>query len=489
MSAFLLFLLMAWGLTAAGRQIAAWLRLPERGLGDRTGLIGFALGLGFFAYAMLLLGLAHGFYPVAALLLVLLLFTVGLREHGRMAQGTRLTAGGWYPATPSGWAVTVIFALFTTIALSGVYAPPTLIEWDSIAYHLADPKIYVQAHRIYYLPWEDHSNFAFNLEMCYTFGLLFHSVPLAKFFHFACAVGLACATYRLGALLFSARIGLWGALLLASCPIVFWEAGTAYVDLAVTFYTIVTLIAVVHGIQENSDAWLGVSAVIMGLTLGTKGTALGVLGLLAVGLLIWRLAQRQGVGRSLGKTVLWCLIALAVGSPLVYQIVRLYGKPRLSVLLFGLRGALLERRGRCRLRRMERSFWGGASSRRCAVGSMELADEPPSRTPHLDSEKFIQRLSDSTHDGHAGAHCCPLFPDVSSGSYPPGGQDTVRVCAGQSPGLVRDGAARPLHPAAPAGIVSSRRLGARTRPVTAGARGPRAAGPHGLLAGVFIHDR
>ncbi len=315
MSALLLFLTTAWGLTAAGRQLAGWLRLPEWATGLERNLIGFALGLGVFAYAMMLLGLAHGFYPAAAATLLVALYLVGVREHGRMLGQLRARLASGFSSAPSGWAAAALFALFSLVALSGVYAPPTLTEWDSVAYHLADPKLYAQAHRIYDLPWEDHSNFAFNLEMCYTFGLLFHSVPLAKFFHFACAVGLVCAVYRLGERLFSARVGLWGALLLISCPIVVWEAGTAYVDLAVAFYATLTLLALAHGIQEKSDAWLRLSAVLMGLTLSTKGTALGVLGLLAAGLFVWRLTQRQGLGRSIGLTALWGVVALAVGSP------------------------------------------------------------------------------------------------------------------------------------------------------------------------------
>jgi hypothetical protein len=315
MLTFLLFLLIAWLMTAAGRSLVAWLRLPnDATLLERT-LIGFAVGLGLLAYGMLLLGLAGGFYPGAAVGLLAVLLLLGGREHGRMVTQIRARFARGFSLTPLGWGAAVVFLLLVVVALSGVYAPPTLIEWDSVAYHLADPKLYVQAHRIYYLPWEDHSNFAFNLEMCYTLGLLFHSIPLAKLFHFACGVCLIAAVYRLGTLLFSSRVALWGALLLASCPIVFWEAGTAYVDLAVTFYATLTLLALTHGVRERSERWLWIGAVLMGLTLSTKGTALGVLGLLTLGLLAWRCSMKQGVARSIGLAALWCVAALAVGSP------------------------------------------------------------------------------------------------------------------------------------------------------------------------------
>ena len=315
MTALLLFTLTAWATTAAGRSLLRRFRLPETITPLEENLTGFALGLGGLAYAMLLLGLAHGFYPISAAGLIAVLLLLGGREHGRMAAQVRARFARGFSQTPPGWGAMTLFLLLAAVALCGVFAPPTLTEWDSIAYHLADPKIYVQAHRILYLPWEDHSNFAFNLEMCYTFGLLLHSVPLAKLFHFACGVGLVCAAYRLGSLLLSARIGLWGALLLASSPLVFWEAGTAYVDLAVSFYATLTLLALAHGVRAKNDAWFGLGAVLMGLTLSTKGTALGILALLTVGLLVWRLRERRGTAHSIRFVLLWAAAALAVGSP------------------------------------------------------------------------------------------------------------------------------------------------------------------------------
>lgn len=320
MMAMLWFLMIMIVVTAAGRQVAAWLRLPADATLLERNLVGFAIGLGVLAYGILLIGLAGWLRPapVMGFLLVLALLGVLLGQEGRAMRREFIACLRAVSQMPRwGWGVSALFGVFAVVSLFGVYTPPTSgWEWDSLAYHLADPKIYVQHHRIFYIPWEDHSNFAFTAEMWYTLGLLLNSVALAKWFHFSCGVGACLATYALGARHLAPRVGLWAAGLLASMPLVFWEAGTAYSDLATTFYTMVTLLAVANGVRLRDERWLRVAAVLLGLTLSTKATALTTVGLLTLGLLIWRIwVRRESVGYAVRRLALWSAIAFVVGSP------------------------------------------------------------------------------------------------------------------------------------------------------------------------------
>lgn len=322
----------AWGAAAAGRAGLAVLRTgPEMSRLERT-LFGFGLGLGLLAALMLALGLGGGLFRPLGFAVPLVLLAIGGRQHREMAAELR----GWAKTVRlTGWdrALTALFAAFALVGLIGCFAPPTThLEWDSIAYHLADPKIYLQAHRLVFIPWEDHSNFAFTAEMWYLYGLLLGGVnagiPLAKLFHFACGAGTCLAIYALGARLFSPSVGKVSALLFGSLPIVFWEAGTAYVDLAAAFYTTLTLLALGQGMARRDDRWLRLSAILMGLTLTTKATALGTLGLLALGLLLWRLRGLKETPLSAVKSAaLWGVIALAVGSPWLVKSAILTGNP------------------------------------------------------------------------------------------------------------------------------------------------------------------
>jgi len=327
--AFALFLIMAWIATASGGQMARLLRLPTDASRLERGLVAYALGLGLLAYGMLALGLAHGLSPLGAGLLLVVLAAAGGREHARLGRALRLRASRGMQGPRWGWAVAAILAVYALASLAGVYSPPTSLEWDSLAYHLADPKIYIQAHRLVYLPWESHSNFAFTAEMWYTAGLLLGGVPLAKWFHFSCALGACLAIYALGSRHLGATIGVWGAVLFASTPLVFWEAGTAYSDLATAFFATLTLLALANALSslvaDNLGGaappvffspWLPVSAALMGLTLSTKATALSLLALLALGLIyVLRRVAKQPWGRGLRTALAWVALALLVGSP------------------------------------------------------------------------------------------------------------------------------------------------------------------------------
>ncbi len=56
-----------------------------------------------------------------------------------------------------------------------------------------------------------------------------------------------------------------------------WEAGTAYTDLATTFFGCVSLLALANGMRRHDNRWLFISAVLLGLTLSTKATSLSIL--------------------------------------------------------------------------------------------------------------------------------------------------------------------------------------------------------------------
>ena len=325
----LLFLVTAWAATAAGRAVLRLLRLEDGPTRLERNLLGLALGLGMLAYGMLTLGLLGGLYRPAGIGLLFLLVIAGFRQHQAMAQELRDTFRRGVRLSPWGWVTVVLFLLLALIPLVGVWTPPTAaLEWDSLSYHLADPRLYLQAHRIYYIPWESHSNFAFTAEMWYLFGLMEGGIPLAKLFHFTCGVGTCLAVYAFGARHLSPRVGLIAAVILASTPLVLWEAGTAYADLAGAFFATLTLLAVSNGMGARDERWLRLGAVLMGLTLSTKATALSTLALLALALLFWRSrSQGQALPKAIMKTAVWCLLALAVGSPWYIKSIAYTGNP------------------------------------------------------------------------------------------------------------------------------------------------------------------
>src|SRR5579883_2155257 len=243
----LLILPIVWIAIAVGRRINLLvLRNSPPGIWPlERSLFGLATGFGLLAYGVLAIGLLRLLTPVPVIAWIAALAIIAGPEHLALAKD--LLAGIKSIRLSSlGILIALLFAGCAAVSLIGCFTPPTMLEWDSISYHLADPKIYLQHHRILYLPWESHSNFAFTMEMLYTIGLMAHSIPLAKLFHFTLGVARVLATYLIGVRGVSRPVGVIAALTFASLPIVMWEAGTAYVDLAATTFGALALLALVN---------------------------------------------------------------------------------------------------------------------------------------------------------------------------------------------------------------------------------------------------
>lgn len=262
-----------------------------------------ALGLGVVSYTILALGLLKLAKTVP---LTIGVFVVGLplailgyRSLPKREKTVTSSAGAL------GIAVALVMGLCALVTLAGALNPPGELEWDSLSYHLAAPKRYLQEGRIYYIPDDHHSNFPFTLNMLYLWMLSLGSVSGAKLCHWLCGVLLTLSVYTCGTRHFSKTVGQIAAVMVATTPILLWESTTAYIDLALALFSFLSFYAVLNAHKE--PRWLVVSAVLMGLALGTKSTALAFWAMGALGLLAMRLPFRL--------VVAWAGIALAVGLP------------------------------------------------------------------------------------------------------------------------------------------------------------------------------
>jgi hypothetical protein len=313
----LLLIPFGWAMCVSGRQINRWI-CPKLSGADiapmERSAFGLASGAILASQGILVIGLTGHLdqKPVEALFVILAL--IGILEFGPQIQDI---AGSLVSLSKVGWKRILWLASFCAIAfgaLSGALLPPISTEWDSLSYHLADPKIYVAAHRIMYIPWESHSNFAFNMEMLYSVGLLFGSVALAKLFAFKIGAIGVCGVYYLGQrVLRKPGSGLFGALIFATLPLVFWESGTAYVDLVATSFAAMALLALVLMIRFNEPRFAWLAGVMLGGMLGIKATALVTIGLYAIGIIAHARLNSPGTKRAVKSAAVMVAIALVVG--------------------------------------------------------------------------------------------------------------------------------------------------------------------------------
>jgi len=290
--------------------------LPKDLLPIERRLFGLATGLVLIAYYVLALGLFGALYPVLILAGFALAGVLGFGEYipiyneiSKALAKVRLSLVGWLAS--------VFYAIFALTSFIGCFAPPTAsFEYDSLCYHLADPKIYLLHHRIIYLPWESHSNFAFTMEMLYTVGLSLHSIALAKLFHWTSAAICVVAVFLIGRRIHSIKLGVVASLLFASLPLVFWEAGTAYVDLGATAFGLLSLLALsAYLIEEKSDpGWLRTATIMMAIMVSIKATSLITASFYATAILAIELLRKRGAKRAIAAAGLFGICAVALGS-------------------------------------------------------------------------------------------------------------------------------------------------------------------------------
>ncbi len=254
-------------------------------------LLPISLGLGtiFVAYAVLAFGLLGWLNKTFLYILLGFCYAVGVTELALFQRAKQFAPPfreGWSELSLSEkvWAY-LLFAL-NLLTMLLCLVPPTLrAEWDSLSYHLAIPKLYWLEGRIHYIAFSHHAQFPMTAQMLYLLGLGLtglKSVSVAKLFHWlffvTCQLTLIC--WGISTKERSLRLGLVAAVFFASLPIAFFEATTAYVDLALTSYGLLCLFSLSRFHSQPEGKWLIIAGIFAGAAAGTKYTGLLLIGLL-----------------------------------------------------------------------------------------------------------------------------------------------------------------------------------------------------------------
>lgn len=302
----------AWASAAFGRLLVRKVG-SDSVRGAEANLFGAAVGLGALAYAVLAIGLAGALMKPVLTALVALFLLAAWKEHLPMA-GDALRAGQGVLKLSAldRWCV-LGCSVVAVLMLLGALAPPSGNDWDGLSYHLAAPKLYLQNQRVFFIPYDHHTNFPFTVEMLYTVGLAFASPGAARTFHTLMGVLCACGI----ALLWRRRVGqemmALPALLFISAPLASWCGTVAYNDLGMALYVLLAAYAVVAWLDSDDRRWLILAGICGGLALGTKMTAMIPVGLL----MVWVLAfsgKRPLVERAKAAVALLAP-AVLVGAP------------------------------------------------------------------------------------------------------------------------------------------------------------------------------
>ena len=301
-----------------------------------------ALGFGIISCMIFALGISHLLYKTVAYLLLTALFAFSVPRTIRFLKRLRVeTENQDKENSPFITTVKIIFIISTCLYLIQVFTPP--VNYDSLAYHLAVPKIYAGEHRILYIPHNVYANFPMTMEFLYLFSLLLYGDTLAKLTHFSMGILTILAIYSFSKKQFDRKTAFTASLIFYNIPFVGLLSGWAFNDLMLTLYEFLAIIALLNwllpftrllphhqpeaGDRSQQQSWLIVSAIFCGLSISTKYPALLFLlpfSLIAIainpplspftkgGRGIGALCPFTKVGRRIG---LFFLISLLVASP------------------------------------------------------------------------------------------------------------------------------------------------------------------------------
>lgn len=231
--------------------------------------------VGIYSYLILGLGILGFLYKRTIILLTLIYLGSVLwyfrKDLGRMKRIMEVREIKDRASLP------IFLILMAQILVNLVGALGPELGFDALWYHLTLPKIYLQFHRIFYIPGSlfYYSAMPKLIEMLYLSSLAFQGEILAKILHFVFGV-LSCLTlFRLSRRYLGFRASLLATVSFYSSLIVGWQSITAYVDLGRTFFEILALDYFLRWWKSERNVDLLESALLLGLAISSKLLAAG----------------------------------------------------------------------------------------------------------------------------------------------------------------------------------------------------------------------
>lgn len=282
-----------------------------------------ALGLGMLSLSTLLLGSLGLLFTQSAWALLLVGLIVAWRTTAwrqrlplRPRLALRWPTSGQF-RNPLAW---FSFLLIMVLLWSLLFAffghallPP--LDYDEVAYHLALPKLYIEHHRIVYVPFILQSNWPMNAEMLFTLALLLRSDILPHMIMLTVSVLTGYGIFSLGRRHFDGRVGVLGAALYASTPLVRRLSGSGLIDIALVFYVFAAVYAFALWMESERRGWLLIAGLLAGLAAGTKLTGAAFVALWS-GIVLWNSRSRRRDWPTTAQDVAWFgLTAFVVVAP------------------------------------------------------------------------------------------------------------------------------------------------------------------------------
>jgi len=292
-----LLLLLVWG---AGSRLVRLLAAPADGA---LAVLPGALALGLFGSAIFAAGLA-GQLGLGIGLSVALALLLGASQAWTFLRSLPAPRP---PEMPALWtkALAAVLAFGFFHVLINALAPP--VGWDALAYHLAIPRLYLDAGAVRELPWLLHSHWPHLMEILYAAPLALGWEPGAAVVHAAVCAALAATVFRLGREEGGPAAGWSAAALLVAQPVFLEVAAEPHSDGALALFHLLAGLALWRWSKHGGKGLLAAAGLCSGLAAACKlpGLALGGT------LLFWLLVD----SRRRGGAAVFLLCAALPAAP------------------------------------------------------------------------------------------------------------------------------------------------------------------------------
>lgn len=263
-----------------------------------------SLGLGLIAYIVFISGLFGLLYRWYLISLLLILGLFSFKQISNILKQLFHYIGNLkLKELPFLFLIFLLLAVILT--LLGGSAPP--IGNDSLAYRLAQVRIFAEGHRLIYIPYTRESLWPYLIEMLFTLGIVISSDILAKLIAWSFGLLSAFLVYIVAGRYFSKRAGYISSLIFLLTPAIFTQMTYSYVDIPQALYSFVTLISILKYIESRNIRWAGLAGLFCGFVLSIKYT--GVLTLFTLmAVFTYHFAKQKDLRRIILKGVILFLL-------------------------------------------------------------------------------------------------------------------------------------------------------------------------------------
>lgn len=273
--------------------------------------IGFGLGTGLIGLMVLyigLIGLLHRWIIVAILALIAILLIKDIRYVISKVLGL-LKSISTLQFSSFEKILLIFIASVWFFTLIGSLSP--ILGIDALSYHVRDPKLFIEAHKIIPIPYTRDSLWPFFTQMLFTLGLILKSEVLSKLFHFGFDIFSIISLYCLCRRYWPRVNALFASCVFALIPAIFTVTTYAYTELASVFYTISIFYIFFVWLDRKDMRWFYLSAIFCGFLMGIKITSAPVVAIFLCLYLFNIIREKKCIRKIILSLLMFMIIFIA----------------------------------------------------------------------------------------------------------------------------------------------------------------------------------